>query len=269
MNNPHGDAVLALTSWSHTLYEPLLPFRSVARRLDHLARVHARSTEIVHTFFSGVVSDMVLSLPETDPWRGLSGHFGNVFCGTNPPPFEGARFADGKSFSSWENTLDVVPLIHILPSDDPNLIALYEDPLEPAAAAIIAAGAQGQAACFEMICEVFASPLPDASELGSITDIGTRESYRTGAALHRVREACMQAVRWSLHRRRGYTGPDDMWPSESTFNWAWRARKAADGRRWEDSVVASSIASWAVRTPPRLIFDDDDSKWWIEDDRTR
>lgn len=247
--------------WGLSLTEPLISLRARNRAASEIASLHVHHRAQARLFWAGVCSDIVRTLPVRDPWRQLSARYGARTVGPNPPPVNGALDPDGRPFGTWHDAADLTPLVYATPSDDPALAALVDDDLTPAAAAILAAAAGGWRVCLDMITTVEETPSPVTAELAGVTDLATRESYRRGESLHRAREACEQAIRWAVHRRRAYIGPADAWPAESVFRWGWRACRAMEGKGWPDDEIETAIAEERVTAPAPVDmdpFDDDD-----------
>lgn len=251
-------ALAAMSGWGASLSEPLLPLRQHAKVEDQLARAQLADHDMVHMFLAGMLADIVLTLPEHDPWRHLSGRIGTLTIGDNPPMSTGANGAEGFPFGTWRDAVDVVPLVHSSPFDDPGLMALACEDLSPTAAAILASGAGGWRVALRFITQAWNIGPESGNDFSGVTDMVTRQSYEKGAKLHYTRGAACAAIRWAIHRRRAYLSPSDPWPSESAFRWAWRASRTASGRTWSDEDVERAIAAEAIHRPPASATSADD-----------
>lgn len=235
--------------WGLTLTEPLMSLRARNRAADRMAQLHVRHPQDTLLFYAGVCADMIGTLPDNDPWRHLSGRFGDHTTGPNPPDVDGVVGPDGKPFGTWHDAADLSPLLYATPADDPGLAALVDDDLTPAAGAVLAAAGGGWESAYDMARGIADTPVPDTIELARVTDLRTRDSFRRGMGLHRVREGCEQAVRWAAHRRRSYMGPGDVWLTESVFRWGWRACRSMEGKEWPDDEIVQAITDERVRAP--------------------
>lgn len=187
-------------------------------------------------FLGGLVSDLVGSLPQQDPWRQLSGRVGQCTCGAAPPGQDGAVRADGAPFGTVADALDRMPALFRNPEDDPQLAALAS-PIGSAGAAVVAAAGTGWECARDMLLAV-RDRMPPA-------DVVALDSWRAG----QMCTAGAEAARWSLHRRRSYRGMDDTWPAESAFRWAWRAGHLAVSGTWPgagdaDLALAANSCHW-------------------------
>lgn len=233
----------ALQQWAHVLHEPYLPARRRAHLETGLTQAHAEQPQQVQLFFAGFVSDILLTLPERDVWRNLSARYGDCTVGSAPPVSDGAVTPAGGRFGTWRDAVDLTPLVYASPFDDRNLIALVDD-LSPAAAAIVAAAGFGYRMCLTMIEAVYAGGAPRVED--SVVDMFTRQSFIEASDKQFVLDACVDAARWVLHRRRGYTGPVDDWPEDAVSRWAWRATRGEKVRGWKDADVAAEISLFQI-----------------------
>lgn len=233
----------AIEQWAHVLYEPFLSSRRRAHLETGLVQAHAEQPGQVQFFFAGFISDILLTLPERDVWRNLSGRFGGCTVGAAAPATDGAVTATGARFGTWRDAVDLTPLVYASPFDDRNLIALVDD-LSPAAAAIVAAAGFGYVACQKMISAVYAAGAPRPSD--AVVDMFNRQSFTEAADKQFVLDACVDAARWVLHRRRGYLGPVDDWPEDAVSRWAWRATRSGPVKGWKDEDVAAEISLFKI-----------------------
>ena len=248
----------ALRQWSFTLSRPLLSPGQRARMEADLAKAHRLQPDQVQLFFAGIISDVVLTLPETDPWRKLTGRFADGTAGVDPPLWNGAANADGSRFGTWRDATDLTPLEAGSVWDDHGLVEIADD-LSPQAAAILAAGCYGWRECLAMIRTVRTVGAPREHDGEVVAMFGSLE-YAEIADLSFVREACVDAVRWGLFRRQSYLGPIDEWPEQGLFEWAWRATRITEPPGWSDADVANNLQAYAVRrdTPRRWPLADTD-----------
>jgi len=198
------DGFDAAVRWAAGLTEPLLP--TLARvAADQAVRRHAAADpRWAVTLFAGVLADVLTTLPAEDPWRHLSARIGDLTIGTPPrtDPGPGAWRRDPgggrRPFGTWRDAADLTGTPPGGPGDDVRVdpgIAALSDPLTPRAAAVLAFAARGRA---EARAAVAATGPSGATEF----------------------EAAAEALRWAVHRRRGYRGPGDLWPVEAVTVWA-------------------------------------------------
>lgn len=242
-----------LANWASTLTEPLLHPKLRNRLEGNLARAHREHPDRVHLFLAGVTSDAILSLPSADRWRHLSGRVGAITVGEDPPEDDGATGSNGSPFGTWRDAVDVAGFSDdaVTPWDDQNLIALTEPP-HPHSMAILAAGAVGYRAAARLIRQVQAvgdappPPLEGVEEMPFLNN----PDYLALHALTHARTCAVEAVRWAIHRRRSYTGPNDPWLVDGIATWAWRASRGASHepeREWSDADVERDIEAWRIR----------------------
>jgi len=188
--------------WAVALTEPLLSTRARVAADDAMRDRCRRHPEWAATLFGGVLADVLTTLPPDDPWRHLSARVGGIGIGTPPAaePGTGAwlRNPEGRwqPFGTWRDAADLtgaVPAAADLRAD-PAVAALAE-PLEPAAAALLAFAARGRTESSDAVAAL--------GPHGAVV-------FTAGA----------DALRWAVHRRRSYRGPGDLWPVEALTEWA-------------------------------------------------
>lgn len=244
---PQPLSLADLVGWATTLTEPLISLRRRARFEDVLARSYTHSREATRMFLAGMVADMVLTLPPSDPWRHLHARVAELHIGEQASPFEGAFTDVGAPFGTWRDALDVTPLIHASALDDPGLVALADDDLHPHAAAVLAAGGYGWRTALMVIEEIErAGPQRSETDDDVVLELPSRSLWAAGARAHHARECATSALRWAVHRRRSYRGFDDTWVGESAFRWAWRSTRSAEGGQFDDADVDSAIRAEAL-----------------------
>lgn len=217
-------------SWTAALCEPLI---GTARRAQLDAEMRQRTAQTPlwgATFFGGMISDAIRTLPEEDPWRHLSARLrvGQIALTRGeiprPPEVTGAVLRD-KAFGAPDAGSDLVDLTPGDPSSAVASAALAEG-LNPVSAAVLAFGADGWRHSAEALASV---------------PTGGRDMFDTGA----------DALRWALWRRRTYVGLDDPMTMLSAMQWAWRAQQVAESGVMdladsEKALVAQAISDYAV-----------------------
>lgn len=58
----------------------------------------------------------------------------------------------------------------------------------------------------------------------------------------------MDALRWSIHRRRAYLGRNDPWLEDAVSMWAWRAARRELEAGWTDADAARDIEASKIRS---------------------
>lgn len=240
--------------WAPTLVEPLLDLGyrvELERALESLVETHP---DWFASFGGGVLSDMVATLPASDPWRSLSARLGSMTVGHAPPAQDGARKADGRAFGGLADHLDIIGAVFPDPVKDAALAAVAH-PIHPRAIAVIgfaghgwreAQNAVGMLVSMSNPTEPPPPPLP-SGRLRLVTSVPAADPSWPG-----VYRCWLDALRWVIHRRRAYgVGIEaDPWPTESVYRWSWRADRIADGDDWPIDQIAAGIAMHQII--PRL-----------------
>lgn len=238
---------IASTAWILTVTEALLPARRRIAIEEDMSRVSRGNPSWSAAFFGGLLSDIVLTLPENDHWRSLVSRAGSLTAGDEPPEVDATLVTKGpragQSFGTYEDCTDLVPLVFADPARDASLAAVA-DPLSTEAASLIAFAGQGWEAAITAIRAAYVSAVPDAE---GDSEVVYPDKFKNAISGNMLFESCADAVRWSVFRRRSYVGPDDPWPIESAYRWAWRADRIILKEPWPIEDVASSIASEAIR----------------------
>ncbi len=232
-----------LTRWALCLVEPLMPLRRLIRLDEELAEVAMADPKLVALAFAGVTADVVRTLPSGDSWRSVvllpaltddqgaerptsalqapsgavdalleslcgpevlaepSGSPLGVSLGDRPAPC----WPSGARFGAVRDAADVVECGWSSPERDPALAPLADE-LSPAAARVLISAFSGWRAAWEETRAVLAVRTPqDPME-------------------QPPHEVLTDALRWACWRRRAHsvTPPEDIWPWESMYHWAWR-----------------------------------------------
>ena len=191
---------IAYARWLASLFDGLVsPESRVANECQLLLQVRARPLMFA-TFVSGVVSDLLRSLPAEDPWRHTTLVQGAVLS------------VRGDLFGTRVDATDLIVPSHPDFSSDSSLAAL-DSPLSKSAALVIHLCARNWSAARETLIE---------SIVGGLT---AEELYPNGSA----------AIRWVMHRRRTYTGADDPYSSVVTSAWIRRAHCVEEGQPWDEA----------------------------------
>ena len=206
----------AAVHWVVTLVEPLLASADRDRYLQGMREACAASPGWAAVFFGGLVADLVLTLPERDPWRALSARVGSTTVGPRPPDLDGAVTAAARPFGAWTDAEDLLTPVYERVELDPSLSGLTSG-LAPHAAALLAGAGYGWQAGRQIALAVA------AGDLAGLFDAGHA------------------AASWALHRRRSYGVVDDPWPVESAYRWSWRAEQEIAGKQWPLEPVQEAI----------------------------
>ena len=193
-----------------------------------------------------MLSDIAGTLPRYDVWTRLSGRVGRLTVGPEPPETDGAVHAGGQPYGSWSDGADLVALVFDRPEVDPAFAALA-DPLEPAAAGLIASAGNGSS---------WRDVLPAVAEAWRVTagvelpETDTADQADPQAAWAWL-DQVTAAIRWLAWRRHAYgAGEADLWPHEACYRWSSYAGEAAAGRPLDETAIAVAISDEAVLLAP-------------------
>lgn len=225
--------------WTQTLVEPLLPleFRTA---LEHAMRKACADHPTWATFvLGGAIADVILSLPNEDPWRRCSARLGKKARGSAPPARDGARLPDGTRLGTWRSFVDTLGT----PADedlslDPSYAPVAVE-LTDVSGAVVAFAADG----WEAGAEGVSAAILRGSATSAIDDLPNLPDIST---LHPspVYTYAVPALRWAAYRRRSYgTSADDPWVSESLYRWSWRAGRILGGMSWDEHMVEPLVAA--------------------------
>ena len=248
----------AANAWAMTLVEPLLPDAlrfEIDEQMSHTCRRHPSWAA---AFYGGLLSTLVATLPESDPWRNLSGRIANLTVGTAPPEEDGAVNNTGpragESFGTWRDGTDVSPLVFDDVTKDVALVALSH-PLTPHAAALLAFAGQGWETCISAARAVYRAAVPP--DEATPEKVVYPDKWKNGVAGMAVYGAATTAVKWAAWRRRSYGITDDPFLVESTYRWTWRADRILLREQWNASEIATEISAESIRDPEPTHSDDE------------
>lgn len=167
-------------------------------------------------WFSGHLADVVCSLDPEDPWRGLK------------IVDQVAVYANGKHFGSSDDSTDLAGTVVTDLRSDIGLAALAPG-LGDNAALLIAIAANGRDPVLTW-CERNIVNAPVLSEEDADVFFGITTS----------------ALRWAMHRRRLYLGPEDPFTHGNGISWIGRASRVVSGSPWDESRAARQLAESSV-----------------------
>ncbi|GAA1174325.1 hypothetical protein GCM10009584_14420 [Ornithinimicrobium humiphilum] len=225
--------------WTQTLVEPLLPLEIRSARERRMRQVCADHPTWASLVLGGTLADIVLSLPDNDPWRTASSRLGRTTHGDTPPARDGARLPDGARLGTWRSFVDTLgaPAEEDL-TLDPSYAPIAAE-LAPVSEAIIGFAAGG----WESGAAGVSAAVPRGSSTSAVDDLADLPGIQT---LHPspIYTYTVPALRWATYRRRSYgTSADDAWVSESLYRWSWRAGRILGGMSWDEHMVDSLIAA--------------------------
>lgn len=235
--------------WAPTLVEPLLALHRRIKLDAELAAVADNHPAWFASFAGGILSDLVSTLPDGDPWRKMSARLGDLTCGERPPDSDGARRPDGRMFGTLDDHLDIIGSVFPDPTMDAALVAVAE-PIHPRSAALIGFASHGwktaQAAVGMLVS--MSEPEPTPAPTAHPSRLHLVSPAEPQAPWPGTYQCWLDAVRWTLHRRRslGVSVDADPWPLESVYRWAWRADRIADGDAWPVDQVEVGILTHRV-----------------------
>lgn len=196
-----------MNTWLFALREPLTPLSvAVQARQDAKATCDQNQRQAA-IFFTGVIGDLLSTLPDPDPWKHLSALLpsGREIEGNYPIPAATGAHGRHGTFGTWKDGADLEPPMHDDPRMDPGLIALSVA-MTPEAAAILAAASRDRD--------------------GAAADL---------AAMDDMFDVAAQALCWTMWRRSVYVGRDDDLVDIAFLVWlGWSARILGGGSVTED-----------------------------------
>jgi hypothetical protein len=224
--------------WLIAQCEPLVPTLDRAVAEDGFVALTVSNADWVAGWFTGVITDHMLTLPPADPWRSLSARVGSSMTrGRVPqaPSSTGAVGANGP-FGTLADGQDIVR-------------ALFSDASTDIGLAAISSGiSAGGGALLAFACDGW-EVASRAARLLHVEHLSETGGDRTASA-GRFFADLSGAFRWAAWRRRAYLGPDD-WTVVSGVAWLWRADEiAAHGRLPEQEWADLRHAVEAERIDP-------------------
>lgn len=202
-----------LTRWAVSQHEPLVPPEHRVLLESLMVTFASRRPEALCWWAAGVLTDVMATLPEPDPWRHMPARVADLTFGVGPPNTTGALLA-GRAFGT---ALDAGDLVRPQGSDllaDVALAALAT-PLSPAGAALLAVAGRGS------WTDTITASLTWFEHLWG----QARASKSVSATL--LAADLTGALRWASWRRKVYMGADDAWFVASAFEWSERAEVGA------------------------------------------
>ncbi|MHB8318100.1 MAG: hypothetical protein ACYDEP_02545 [Acidimicrobiales bacterium] len=205
---------IAAQRWAILLVEPLCSLEQRQNVEGAFFATVVTKPEWWTVYISGVLADIVGTLPDDDPFRFI----------TLRPDGSADWTDDRPQFGTWESATDVIEPSSDAPTLDPSFLAI-EDPLPPLASGLICRAFAGWGAVVDPLSE-------------TLQHHGNRKTFDVATA----------AIRFAQHRRRSYGLPaDDVWPVISGFMWAWRAHWVVDGRLLDEAQIASAIVTEKIQ----------------------
>lgn len=265
----------AAASWALTMMRPLIHPRRRALFEGHMAEAFDTAPVFCQTYVAGVLTCIVATLPNNDPWRHISARAGDLVAGQQPPPSDGViRDDKARRFGTWRDATDVIIPVFAEPESDPSLAELVV-PLSPEGGLLMAAAGRGDwRATRDMMAAL-------SAQLGAgIDDFGRSHIGSLGAM---SRDVAREAIAWSLHRRLSYGG--DVYSEEILLRWTVLATRvaltegqakdpefaAAHRRAAEltDEEVRTTIERWRIPDAARdgigdVVGEDADLAAWVE-----
>lgn len=187
--------------WGVSLIDPQVPLARRIRDEDTMRKVFIEQPEWAAVFVSGVLSSLVQTLPERDPWRHLSARLPALLDDPDmvrddvvgPPDVTGAVLPDGRTFGGSEHPR----FFGVDPELDVEYAALSEG-LSGYSAALFAFAADGCETARAALRLVRIRALTEATWAPGASD----ERIIAAHAGEQVWSTAEAALRWALHRRR-------------------------------------------------------------------
>lgn len=220
-----ADRRAEVARWIVTWTEPLIDDSSRLRTSREMGRFIERNSDWSCAFLAGVLTDLAHSLPADDPWRHMAAliDLDQVATGRaaeDPnrrlarrseraplPALTGAVTVEGRPFGTRKDALDLLSPGVADASVDVGMAAVATN-LSPLAAALVAFGAHDARTLQYVLNQTYHHLW--MANFASLID------QSAGQALL---DASGAAIRWLIHRRRAYTGPEDPFPNMVGFNW--------------------------------------------------
>lgn len=170
----------------------------------------------VSTVLSGVLVDVCLTLPATDPWRELSWRAGDMASGASPPESTGARWPGGKPLAADDEATG-------MPGPAHPVSAPWQHELGPTSAALLAAACTADLTIVLEAARVLrrasiASPRPARAPAGAMGFLTAPQ-----ADVKEWVRVMTEAIRWGTERRRRYLRRIGAWCVD---DWLWVATGA-------------------------------------------
>lgn len=211
-NHSHTPNVIA-ARWAVTLCEPLISTRKRIQLDEEMMHLASSDPQWLSIWFSGVIADHIATLPAEDPWRNLT------IPGTEPSSNDGTvLLPSGAPFggpSSWNDLLNQ----NVADASTDVAVAAIADGLAPESSMLVAQASNGWESARDYIDSMFAAP---------------EEGHPIWMPKH-VFATAADALRWVMHRRRTYTGPDDVFSVLSLFGWLHNADRISKMQLWEQA----------------------------------
>lgn len=242
--------------WLFTLTDPLIPLRYRQHINDQMVALITTRPRWGAFFIGGVLSDLISTLPGSDPWRHLSARWGASSFGPHPPLDNGAVGVTGRVFGTYTDALDVAGQVMAHPEIDTGLAA-FAQPLSPGAAYAVAAGALGHKRAPDALAALAGGTdegdVSEQEQVAAVIQIGSRRRLPQGQG-RQLAEDGLEAIRWVAARRRSWLGTtDDSYVVEVVSRWSILASTLADGgdlgaqwasideRNADNSIIAEDV----------------------------
>lgn len=206
-----------VSRWVVSMHDPLVDTDSRLEIDEKLTELVGANPHWFAAWFSGHLSDIVRSLDPDDPWRRLkvsndtAVHASGAQFGTPSDSEDLAR----PSVADIRSDIGLAALAPGLPQESALLIAVAGDGWDPVLA----------------WCEknLVTEPV--------LKDADARRFFKIATA----------ALRWAMHRRRLYMGPEDPFIPVNGIAWIGRAHKVTSGESWDESRAARILAESSVQ----------------------
>lgn len=205
--------------WAVTLCEPLVSTRRRMQCEEEMAHLAVSNPKWISIWFSGVIAEHLATLPAEDPWRNLS--ISTAASGRNAPS---VLLPSGEPFgaqTSWNDLLNQ----NVADLSTDVAVAAVAEGLDAESRLLIARASQGWESARLYLDSLIEEP-------DVIDPLWTPT---------RLFDVAADSLRWVMHRRRTYSGSDDVFSVLSLFGWLRNADLISSSLRWDEATSAELI----------------------------
>ena len=240
MSNREAQYNETVARWIVSLCEPLICTVERAQLDERMSTLALCNAEWVNTWFAGMLSSTVLSLPQEDPWRKLSAAFYPAngtkahtyeFDSVPVPQVTGAR-SKGKSFGTRRDHTDmIIPEFNDWLTD--LQLAAVTKGLDTWSSTLIGFAGGGFDSTRSVMNEMHA-------------EIVDKRKAHLDPATKDMFHVLSEALKYVIHRRRTYVGLDDEFVWSKGFQWIARTDQLVSGRKFSHEDLLDDIVDLKI-----------------------